>query len=477
VDHVVGNPPWVVWDNLPPEYRDDTKPLWQHYGLFTLSAAAARHGGGKKDISMLMLYVSADRYLKQDCKLGFVITQTLFQTKGAGDGFRRFQIGSGTHLCVIRVDDMVRFQPFDGAANWTSTIVLQKGRKTVYPVPYFRWRLVDDLPDEQTKDWRERFEIDELKAHPIDQSRNTSPWMLLPKNAGASVGLLSGKSDYKGHAGAYSGGTNAVYWLRIIKNVGSEVLVQNITAKSKTQVETVERRLEKDLLYPLIRWLDVSRFHAHPAAYLLLAQDANRRTGIEESLMRKTFPKTYAYLNDVKEILIGRAAYKRYQGHSPFYSMYDIGPYTLAPIKVVWRRMDRQINAAVVSEIDDEYLGKRPVIPQETCVFIECESLTEAHYLCAMLNSGIINFIAKSHSVEGGKGFGTPSMLDFLPIKRFQPKEQTHAELARLSRDAHKLAEAEKDYKPIQRQIDLIVARLLGMSQAALKSISAGLNS
>jgi hypothetical protein len=158
-------------------------------------------------------------------------------------------------------------------------------------------RLVDELPDEQTKDCHERFEIDELKAHPIDQSRNTSPWMLLPKNAGASIGLLSGKSDYKAHAGAYSGGTNAVYWLRIIKNVGNDVLVQNITAKSKTEVETVERRLEKDLLYTLIRWLDVSRFHAHPAAYLLLAQDANKRTGVEESLMRKKCPRTYAYFN------------------------------------------------------------------------------------------------------------------------------------------------------------------------------------
>jgi hypothetical protein len=477
VDYVAGNPPWIVWDNLPADYRDGTKPLWGHYGLFTLSASAARHGGGKKDISMLMLYVSADRYLKQSGKLGFVITQTLFQTKGAGDGFRRFRIGTGTSLRILRVDDMVRFQPFEGASNWTSTIFLKKGQPTEYPVHYFKWKLVGELPDEHMKGWREQFTQDEYKAQPVDRERLTSPWLLLPKKAGASVGLLAAKAEYKGHAGAYSGGTNAVYWLRIMKRVGNDVLVQNITEKSKTHVEAVERTLEKGLLYPLIRWLDVGRYHANPRAYLLLVQDTETRSGIPEAHMRRTFPKTYSYLLQFKDILLkrGSSSVKKLMETGAFYSMFAIGSYTLAPVKVVWRRMDRQINAAVVSEVNDEYLGKRPVIPQETCVFVPCESPSEAHYLCAMLNSSVINFIAKSHSVEGGKGFGTPSMLDFLPIKRFNPHEPIHAELAELSREAHALTVCEKDISSIQRKIDSLVARVLEVSKEDLQSIVAAM--
>ena len=139
-DYVVGNPPWIAWDNLPDEARQATKPLWEQYGLFSLSGNAARHGGGKKDLSMLMLYAAADRYLKPGGRLGMVITQTLFQTKGAGDGFRRFRLGpDGPPLRVLRVDDMVALRPFGEAANWTSTIVLQKGAATEYPVPYFKW--------------------------------------------------------------------------------------------------------------------------------------------------------------------------------------------------------------------------------------------------------------------------------------------------------------------------------------------------
>ncbi len=39
VHYVAGNPPWVNWENLPEGYRNDLKPLWQRYGLFTLSGS------------------------------------------------------------------------------------------------------------------------------------------------------------------------------------------------------------------------------------------------------------------------------------------------------------------------------------------------------------------------------------------------------------------------------------------------------
>ena len=72
--------------------------------------------------------------------MGMVVTQTLFQTRGAGDGFRRFRLGAaGAPLAVLRVDDMVDIQPFATASNWTATIALEKGEPTLYPVPYVRW--------------------------------------------------------------------------------------------------------------------------------------------------------------------------------------------------------------------------------------------------------------------------------------------------------------------------------------------------
>lgn len=138
-DFVVGNPPWIRWGYLSKEYRDATIKLWEEYGLFSLRGFQARLGAGEKDFSMLFVYTSSDYYLKDGGKLGFLITQIVFKSHGAGEGFRRFRLGDKKYLKVLKAHDLVSIQPFEGAANKTAAIILKKGEKTEYPVPYILW--------------------------------------------------------------------------------------------------------------------------------------------------------------------------------------------------------------------------------------------------------------------------------------------------------------------------------------------------
>jgi hypothetical protein len=251
---------------------------------------------------------------------------------------------------------------------------------------------------------------------------------------------LIGPAEYTAHLGANSGGANAVYWLEIIGHEERGVRVRNRTAKAKRMVECVEAVIEPDLLYPLVCWSDVDRWSARPSGYLLLAQDPDTRSGIDAQRMQRDFPATLEYLRQFEPLLTARAAYRRYQNRQPFYSMYNVGPYTLAGAKVIWRRMDRKIRAAVVETINDVRLGPRPVVPQETCVLIACGCGDEAHYLCALLNSALVHDLVAAHSVAGGKGFGTPSILDYVPLKKFDTNDSRHLELAALSRRMHDMA-------------------------------------
>ena len=109
---------------------------------------------------------------------------------------------------VWRVDDMVRLKPFGGASNWTSVVFLQKGAPTEYPVRYVKWK-----PDQ------------ECQARPVDPARPASPWIVVP--TGEQV-AAAGPSDYQAHAGAYSGGANGVYWLRIVGRDGANLVVENL---------------------------------------------------------------------------------------------------------------------------------------------------------------------------------------------------------------------------------------------------------
>ena len=466
-DFVVGNPPWIAWDSLPAGYREATKPLWRQYGLFSLSAGEARHGGGKKDLAMLMLYAAADRYLRHRGRLGMVVTQTAFQTKGAGDGFRRFQLGrGGPPLGVLRVDDLSQLQPFPDAANWTATIVLEKGRATEYPVPYVKWsaKPAGDTPNPG-------FLQMVCHAQPIAPDRPGSPWLVLPAELAAEAGGLVGPADYQAHLGASTGGANGVYWVEVLERTAGGVVVRNVAQGAKRAAAAVQEEIEPDLLYPLVRWGDVSRYAAAPRLALLLAQDVERRSGIDAAIMREKYPKTLAYLSRFESLLRHRAAYRRYQQHGPFWSMYNVGPYTVAPIKVVWRRMDRQIRAAVLQPWECPLLGLRPAIPQETCVLVAVSTAEEAHYLCAALNSAVVDFLVRSHSVRGGKGFGTPGMLEYLPLKRFDPANPHHRGLSDASRRVQELVRQGRCTSEIEQNIDRLAGLLWGLSDQEVESL------
>lgn len=444
-DLVAGNPPWIAWDHLLPAYREATRSLWQRYGLFSLTGAAARHGGGKKDLAMLMLYAVADRHLKDGGRLAMVLTQTALQTKGAGDGFRRFRLGDGAWLRVLRVDDLAGLNPFPGASNWTCTMLLEKGSPTVYPVPYFRWRA------------RSGEDCESLCAEPVDAGHPSSPWLLRPSDEAGTQHPRIGPSDYLAHLGANSGGANGVYWLEVLGQEAQGVRVRNLADRGKRPVACVEQVVEPGLLYPLVRWSDVRRWRADSSLYILMAQDPYTRKGIAPDILQRNFPHTLRYLQHFEGPLRARSAFRRYQAKAPYWSMYDVGEYTLVPWKVIWRRMDRQISAAVAGPREDLRLGPRPAVPQETCVLIAADGRAEAHYLCAMLNSGPIDGLVRAHSVRGGKGFGTPTILQFLGIRRFDPERPEHAELVSLSEAAHHRTAEGKDSLAIQQRLDELV--------------------
>ena len=101
------------------------------------------------------------------------------------------------------------------------------------------------------------------------------------------------------------------------------------------------------------------------------------------------------------------------------------------------------------------------------------DSVSEAHYVCAVLNSAIVGFLVASHSVSGGKGFGTPSMLDLVRLRRFDPEDARHAELAECSRAAHAAAARGDDPAESQRRIDQLAAQLWGLEPSDLEAIVA----
>jgi type II restriction/modification system DNA methylase subunit YeeA len=512
-DIVVGNPPWVNWESLPEQYREISKGLWIKYGLTrTIST-----GGFKRDLAMLFLARSFDRYLREGGKLGFLITFTVFKTQ-AGAGFRNF-LAKSAKIHVIH--DLVTLMPFEGATNRTGAIVIEKiydldkindckcnafaetQKANMGGVKHVVWvgRQVDpDTPLEEVLKTTKRYE---LVMVPLMSNDPASPWMQVTPNIGYAVRkVLGGSLYYEAHAGVYTS-LNQVYFVKIVRRAPDGMLIITNPPESgqKKKVKQVEAKVEPDLIYPLIRGEDVDKWYVEfKDRYVIVPH--NPRTGqpyrLNEMITR--FPNAFSYLNEyrdelkkrsIKPFLSLRDKIKKAKSQADkeraeeelnknFYILDNIGTYTFAPYKVVWKEVSARMiiggfHVAVIEPLQDKFLGEKTVIPDHTVVLIPAGNKDEAYYLAGVLNSMLITFALQYAVVES---------ISNLKIPKFDPNNELHRRIAELSRRAHELARcvyasskpsycasinAGDELRKVEDELDLAVARLYGVSEGELK--------
>ncbi|WP_135257741.1 Eco57I restriction-modification methylase domain-containing protein [Thermus caldilimi] len=480
-DYIVGNPPWVNWEHLPDGYRESIKDLWLRYRIAgTFKGGRPRLGAVKVDISALMTHTVADRLLRDSGRLGFVITQSLFKTAGAGAGFRRLSIPTGNGeeipLRILHVDDMVDLNPFEGASNRTAVLILEKGSPTQYPVPYTVWRKKRGARFTYESTLEEVIAATKrlnFVAEPVDPKDLTSPWLTARPKALQAMHKILGRSDYKAHEGVNTGGANAVYWVGLVlKRPNRLWVVRNLTEGAKVKVKEVTETIEPDLLYPLIRGRDVQRWRAEPSAWIIVPKYPEKpgRT-IPMHQMQHLYPKTYGYFERFEEVLRKRAdamVKSAIARGEPFYFYGAVGPYTFAPWKVVWREVAHTLDATVVPPKE----GK-PTIPAHTLVSVGCASKDAAHYLCSVLNSSCTRLTVQSYIVL----HPDPHILEHIRIPRYDPTNPVHRRLAELSEAAHEAARQGDTtaLRHIEAEIDQQAAKLWGLTEEELREIQRSL--
>ncbi|MFY9619660.1 MAG: N-6 DNA methylase [Pyrinomonadaceae bacterium] len=471
VDYVAGNPPWINWESLPGDYRQATAPLWQKYDLFRHKGYKAKLGGGKDDISILFTYVAHDCYLDEGGRLGFVITQTVFKTKGGGEGFRTLQYqsdGKTYYLTPLSVDDFSDFQPFEGATNRTAVIVVGKStKKFTYPVPYLVWKKHQKQRVSQDTSLEEivsRTSRKTFAAAPIVPDIPTSPWLTVPSEALSAVKKVLGQSAYDAKAGTCTW-LNGVYWIRILEVLNDgNLLVENLHNVGRIEVSHVRTAIEPDLVYPLLRGRDVLRWRGEPSAHIILPNRTDKLAGIAESEMKLQYPKTFAYLKSFEPQLKKRSGFRQYfKPTAPFYSIYNVGPYTLAPYKVVWREQSKEFQAANLGSV-----GGKPIVPDHKLMEVACYAEDEADYLTGLLGSSPCKLLVMSYVISTST---STHVLEHLAVPKYDPKKDLHIELADLAKRCKMAAVRGEDVSGVEGELDVLAARLWGIAETELRWI------
>jgi hypothetical protein len=241
------------------------------------------------------------------------------------------------------------------------------------------------------------------------------------------------------------------------------VFFSNLYDEGKIKIEPVEEEIETTLVYPLLRGREVKRWKILPTSHIIVSQNPETKTGFDLKWMRENVPKTLNYFEKFKGELLERSGYKKYLNGEPYYSIYNVGPYTFSPYKVVWKEQSSEFECAVVSFVDG-----RIIVPDHKLMLVDLQNEMEAHYLCAVLNSSPSRFIVQAYTISTQQ---STHILENIKIPKYSKENKTHQELSKLSKLCHGKVSAGIDTSDCEEQIDELAVGLWGLTREELKDI------
>lgn len=380
---VVGNPPWVNWENMDPKFRERTTPIWPKLGLFAMKGRDRSFS--KEDLCSLATYVACYRFGKLGTKVGLVLPQSVFQARKNSHGFRRFRLGTGHCLYIDKVADLAKAAKFGSAVTRAAILFCELSQvATEYPVRY----LMASAGGSKGLQWKE------MQAFPSDHSDMQTNWALYSGETKVADDFKKSfaQTTYRARTGVFTGGANAVFYVKIESNDGELISVFNDVERAKIKVPVTKFLAERSFLFPFAKGRDLKFWGCDRPlenGILLAHTRESKIKPVAPAELEVLAPHMLEYLSKHKELLTTRAsltALDKPNVEIGFYAMLRVGDYTFAPYKLAWKYISKDFCCAVIgpTEIAGQF---KPTILQEKLISIACETEEEAYFLCGWLSS------------------------------------------------------------------------------------------
>jgi hypothetical protein len=232
--------------------------------------------------------------------------------------------------------------------------------------------------------------------------------------------LVSNIDAYQAHK-TLDGGSSLYTWRSGLKHDAATVMEFTRDGDRLVNGFGESVMIERDYVFPLLKSSDLGNGRTVVRRAVLVTQT---HTGDDTTTIRKRAPKTWEYLEHHKDILDGRKS-SIYRDR-PRFSVFGIGPYSFSPWKVAVSGLYKNISFVMVPPCDE-----RPVMVDDTCYFIPCQSKKEAELLCSLLSTMEAKAFLKSLVFTDSK---RPITIDVLRRVSFVELARTHGKLDELER-------------------------------------------
>lgn len=161
--------------------------------------------------------------------------------------------------------------------------------------------------------------------------------------------------------------------------------------------------------------------------------------------MVKTAPKTNEWLNYYHdELLASRIQNGKFFNAStqPYYRLDNVGEYTYAPYKVLWKEQTGSMSAVVVSsylesipDADKNLFSEdKTIVVDSKVLMLGLNNIDEAYYVCGVINAKDVVEIIDGYAISTNRGV---DVLKYLAIPKFDSNIPLHNKIAEYSKNIH----------------------------------------
>lgn len=464
---VIGNPPWLAMQfMMNPEYQDFLKEETLGYGLIDKKQT---HLFTHMEMATLFFCKISETYLEDGGKIAFVMPRSVL-TGLHHVNFINMRFAKKLMLKIETVFDAEHVTPLFKVPS--CVIVATKGQKNEYPVPMLVFSGELPTTNEKWSNAKKLLQVSEttFKTQPVNMENRTPYYnrffqgaTMFPRN----FWFVSFQSDPQF-------GFNPQLPL-VISAIDND-------AKLPWKNVKLEGNVEADSLYATVIGKDLVPFgykQLRPIVMPLLMD--NKKLVLMKSYedgSRNMMPELGKYLKKAEQKW-KEFAQKDSDGNLKIDSPYTRLDYPqrnltrqtpIGKYKVLYVAAATFLASCVISptdklftKIENKVIPLKAFLAESKTYFFETENEMEAHYLCAILNSKLVDDWIKPFQNTGQWGerdiHKRPLML---PIPQFDAQNKTHMAIAKLG---------QKCRETVFENLDKIQSRSIGKDRTTVRQM------
>jgi hypothetical protein len=397
VDIILGNPPWLNFNNLSDRYKDRIKPLFHKYRLVS-NPKDLLLGGSRIDLAALIIAKSLREYLKPNGKAYFFMPLSILLNDGAGKGFRNYKIDD-VDFCIQEIYDFKHNKIFANINTRYGLVAFERDRPQAFPIKYSIDR-TSQANQTNPDEWQS------CKATPLF-NRN-EPLTVFENSANLkelqSYIKIPLTRISKPRQGINTCGANHIFIFDRLEAIADED--RNLAIVSNHLVKEVI--LPHQFLLPLIAKHNFQEENPTPTKYILVPYNfLTGKTCKPEELQK--YADLWDYLCQHKALLQNRKGSliqsKIRRGF--WYDLLGVGAYTFAPYKVCWQAYGQK-------HFHPKLFGGNWQGNQALHAFIPLTSKEEGERLVEQLSDPLIEKYLCSQQMEGTCNWAQPGRIQKL---------------------------------------------------------------